>query len=129
MAGLAGATLVIRGRAGERLGDRMRGGLIVAEVAGRFAGARMIAGTLVAGTLGDYPGYAMRRGTLLAREHGILVPTFADTGVHRLIIVRLLERALRPLAPLLADLTRDDLNRRVGDFATLGKGELLTPRT
>jgi formylmethanofuran dehydrogenase subunit C len=51
-----------------------------------------------------------------------------DTGVHRLVIVRLLERALRPIAPQLADLARDDLNRRAGDLATLGKGELLSPR-
>ena len=126
--GLDGATLVIRGRAGPYLGDRMRSGLVVADAAGDYAGARMIAGTLVAGTVGDDPGYAMRRGTLLVREHGRLLPTFVDTGRHRLVIVRLLERALRPIAPHLADLARDDLNRRAGDLATLGKGELLTPR-
>lgn len=127
MVGLDGATLVIRGRAGARLGDRMRGGLIIVESAGDYAGSRMIAGTLVAGTVGDYAGYAMRRGTLLVREHGLLVPSFVDTGVHRLVIVRILERAIRPMAPHLADLARDDLNRRAGDLATLGKGELLTP--
>jgi formylmethanofuran dehydrogenase subunit C len=128
MAGLDGATLVIRGRAGDRLGDRMRGGLIVAERAGDYAGARMIAGTLVAGTVGDYPGYAMRRGTLLVGEHGGLVPSFVDTGMHRLVFVRLLRRAVNPFAPHLADFARDDLNRRAGDLATLGKGELLAPR-
>jgi formylmethanofuran dehydrogenase subunit C len=107
----------------------MRGGLILAEAAGDHAGSRMIAGTLVAGTVGDFPGYGMRRGTLLVREHGQVLPSFVDTGVQRLVIVRLLERALRPLAPHLADLARDDLNRRAGDLATLGKGELLTPRS
>jgi formylmethanofuran dehydrogenase subunit C len=128
MVGLGGATLIIRGRAGPYLGDRMRSGLIVVERAGDYAGSRMIAGTLVAGTLGDYAGYGMRRGTLLVREHGHLNPTFVDTGVHRLVIVRVLERSLRPIAPHLADLARGDLNRRAGDLATLGKGELLTPR-
>jgi formylmethanofuran dehydrogenase subunit C len=39
----------------------------------------------------------------------------------------MLERAVRPIAPHLADLARGDLNRRAGDLATLGKGELLTP--
>jgi formylmethanofuran dehydrogenase subunit C len=128
MAGLDGATLVVRGRAGAWLGDRMRGGLIVAEHAGDYAGARMIAGTLVAGTVGDYPGYAMRRGTLLVGGHGVPVPSFVDTGTHRLVFVRLLRRAVSSFAPHLADLARDDLNRRAGDLATLGKGELLTPR-
>jgi formylmethanofuran dehydrogenase subunit C len=106
----------------------MRSGLIIAEAAGDYAGSRMIAGTLVAGTLGDYAGYGMRRGTLLVREHGRLNPTFVDTGVHRLVIVRVLERSIRTIAPHFADLASVDLNRRAGDLATLGKGELLTPR-
>ena len=127
MAGLCGATLVIRGRAGERLGDRMRSGLIVADAAGDFAGSRMVAGTIVAGTAGHFCGYLMRRGTLLIREHGAAVPSFVETGVHRLLVARLLERALRPLAPHLADLARGEHRRRAGDLATLGKGELLTP--
>jgi formylmethanofuran dehydrogenase subunit C len=87
----------------------------------------MIAGTIVAGTVGDYAGYSMRRGTLLVREHGVPVPSFVDTGVHRLLVMRLLEPVLRPIAPHLADLATGDLNRRAGDLAALGKGELLTP--
>jgi formylmethanofuran dehydrogenase subunit C len=128
MAGLDGATLVIRGRAGSRLGDRMRRGLVIAEQAGDLVGSRMVAGTIVAGTVGDHAGYAMRRGTLLVREHGLPVPSFAETGLHRLVFVRLLERAVRPFAPHLADLAHGDLYRWAGDFATLGKGEILTPR-
>jgi formylmethanofuran dehydrogenase subunit C len=127
MGGLDGATLVIRGHAGPRAGDRMRSGLLIAGRAGNFAGSRMIAGTLVAGTVGDDAGYGMRRGTLLVGSHGRLVPSFVETGVHRLVIVRLLERTLRRIAPELANLARGDVLRRAGDFAVLGKGELLTP--
>jgi formylmethanofuran dehydrogenase subunit C len=127
MGGLSGGTIVIRGRAGLRAGDRMRSGLIIVERAGDYAGSRMIAGTLVAGTVGDYAGYAMRRGTLLVGEHGIAVPSFVETGVHRLVFVRVLERVVRLFAPHLAELARGDLHRRAGDLATLGKGEVLTP--
>jgi formylmethanofuran dehydrogenase subunit C len=126
--GLDGATLIIRGRAGPRLGDRMRSGLIVVGHAGELAGCRMIAGTIAAGTLGAHPGYAMRRGTLLARSAGTLLPTFVETGTHRLVFARLLARALRPWDPELAELADGDLERRAGDLATLGNGELLTPR-
>jgi formylmethanofuran dehydrogenase subunit C len=127
MAGLDGATLVVKGRAGDRLGDRMRRGLIVADAAGDYAAARLIAGTIVAGTVGDYAGYSMRRGTLLVGSHGAMTPTFVDTGVHRMVMVRLLERMLRPISPQLADLAVGDQQRHAGDLATLGKGELLTP--
>jgi formylmethanofuran dehydrogenase subunit C len=128
MAGLDGATLVIRGQAGARLGDRMRRGLIIADAAACHAGSRMVAGTIVAGTVGDHPGYAMRRGTLLVGAHGLLLPTFVATGLHRLVFARLLREAVRPYAPHLAELASDDLERRAGDLATLGKGELLRPR-
>ncbi|ACL60824.1 formylmethanofuran dehydrogenase subunit C [Methylobacterium nodulans] len=127
MGGLDGATLVIGGRAGDRLGDRMRAGLIVAGAAGDHAGSRMIAGTLVAGTIGDHPGYGMRRGTLLVERHGALLPTFVETGTQDLVFLRLLAKALEPLSPRFAALARARLSRRSGDLATLGKGELLTP--
>ncbi|GJD52067.1 Formyltransferase/hydrolase complex Fhc subunit C [Methylobacterium crusticola] len=126
-AGLDGATLVVGGRAGDRLGDRMRAGLILAETAGAHAGARMIAGTIVAETLGDHPGYGMRRGTLVARRHGALLPTFVETGRQDLVVLRLLAKALEPLSARHADLARAPLLRRAGDLATLGKGELFAP--
>ncbi|KAA2237495.1 formylmethanofuran dehydrogenase subunit C [Salinarimonas soli] len=126
--GLNGATLVVRGRAGTRLGDRMRRGLIVTDTAEDHAGTRMIGGTIVAGTVGAAPGYAMRRGTLLVGGHGPLISGFVPTGTHRLVFARLLHGILRRLAPDLAGLAEGDLERRAGDLATLGKGELLTPR-
>lgn len=125
--GLDGATLIIGGRAGDRLGDRMRAGLIVADAAGALAGSRMIAGTIVAGAIGDHPGYGMRRGTLLVERHGALLPTFVDTGVQDLVFLRLLAKALDPISARFAALARARLGRRAGDLATLGKGELLAP--
>ncbi|MEH3148343.1 MAG: formylmethanofuran dehydrogenase subunit C [Methylobacterium frigidaeris] len=127
MAGLDGATLVIGGRTGARLGDRMRRGLILAGAAGDHAGSRMIAGTLVAGRVGDHPGYGMRRGTLLVEAHGALLPSFAETGTQDLVFLRLLAATLRPLSARFADLARRALTRHGGDLATLGKGELFAP--
>ena len=123
-AGLDGATLVIEGEAGERLGDRMRRGLILANRAGRLTGARMIAGTIAALSVGDHPGYGMRRGTLLLGAHGTLTPTFVETGHHDLVYLRLLARSLSRLSPAHAELARRPLKRYSGDLATLAKGEI-----
>ncbi|MFH6783950.1 MULTISPECIES: formylmethanofuran dehydrogenase subunit C [Methylobacterium] len=126
-AGLDGATLIIGGMAGERLGDRMRAGLILAKGAGAHAGSRMIAGTIVAGEFGDHPGYGMRRGTLVAARHGALLPTFVETGRQDLVVLKLLATSLQALAPEAASLLRAPMRRYGGDLATLGKGELFTP--
>ena len=123
--GLDGGTLVVEGRAGPRLGDRMRSGLIVADAAGDHAGCRMIAGTLVAGTVGDHPGYGMRRGTILVRAHGAILPSFVETGSHRLVVLRLLAKTLATAAPGWAGRPGASVRRLSGDLATLGKGEIL----
>jgi len=122
--GLDGATVVIGGRAGPRLGDRMRSGLLVAGSAGDHAGCRMVAGTIVAGTVGDHPGYGMRRGTLLVRSHGAILPSFVETGAHRLVVLRILARSLSAVAPDVADAAGATVRRFSGDWATLGKGEI-----
>lgn len=123
--GLHGATLIVGGRAGPRLGDGMKGGLVVAGAAGDHAGCRMIAGTIVAGTVGDHAGYGMRRGTILVRAHGAILPSFVESGTHRLVILRLLAKSLAALAPGWADLSGATVRRYGGDLATLGKGEIL----
>lgn len=125
MRGLNGGTLVIGGRAGPRLGDRMAAGLILVGQAGEFTGCRMIAGTIVSGTVGDHAGYAMRRGTLVVQDHGRLAPGFVDTGRHRLVILRLLRQALAPFPARWRGLVPGDARRFSGDMATLGKGEIL----
>lgn len=126
-AGLDGATLVIHGRAGDHLGDRMRRGLILVGEAGAQAASRMIAGTIVAERLGDHPGYGMRRGTLVAGSHGALLPTFVETGTPDLVYLKLLAKALQRMGASQAALLRGAMRRYGGDLATIGKGELFTP--
>ncbi|MFC6789751.1 formylmethanofuran dehydrogenase subunit C [Methylobacterium komagatae] len=123
-AGLDGATLVIRGRAGAHLGDRMRRGLILAGRAGAHAGSRMIAGTIAALEVGDLPGYGMRRGTLVVGKHGALSPTFVETGSHDLVFLRLLAKQLGSLSEAHAALLAKPLRRYSGDLATIAKGEI-----
>ncbi|MGU3538332.1 formylmethanofuran dehydrogenase subunit C [Methylobacterium sp. A54F] len=123
-AGLDGATLIVRGRAGARCGDRMRRGLLLVGRAGDLAGARMIAGTLAALEAGDHPGLGMRRGTLLLGRHGQMAPSFVETGTHDLVFLRLLARSLQGVSPEHAALATGALRRHSGDLATLGKGEI-----
>jgi formylmethanofuran dehydrogenase subunit C len=125
--GLNGATLVIKGRAGDRLGDTMRRGLIVVTAAGDHTGCRAIAGTIVAGRIGAEPGYGMRRGTILARECGPFLPTFVSTGRQNLVVTRILSRVVARLAPEMGDFVSGSLHRWAGDLAALGKGEILRP--
>jgi formylmethanofuran dehydrogenase subunit C len=128
--GMSEGIVIVGGKAGGFVGDRMRRGLIVvAESAGPFCAARMLAGTIVVGgAIGADPGVAMRRGTLVALS-GVIQPTagFADCGITELTVLRLIGRFLARsgLAPLAGRIGR--LRRRVGDLAQNGKGEILAP--
>jgi formylmethanofuran dehydrogenase subunit C len=129
LAGMTGGSVIVRGNAADRPGDRMRRGVIVIEgSAGAAPGSRMIAGTLiVCGRSGPLPGYLMRRGTLvLARPAGLL-PTFNEAGGAAAAFYRLLSRAVEGISPKAARLVSRAAVRFIGDMATLGKGELLTP--
>lgn len=128
MRGLDGAILVIEGDAGDRLGERMRRGLIlIGGRAGDYAGSGLIAGTIIAQEVGDNPGYGMRRGTIIAAAHGTLLPSFVPTGRHRLVVAQLLRRAVAHIRPRSAELIPQQAERLAGDLATLGKGEILMP--
>nr|AAK30006.1 formylmethanofurane dehydrogenase-like protein [Methylococcus capsulatus str. Bath] len=65
--GMSEGVVIVRGDAGDRVGDHMRRGSILIEGnAGMYLGARMTAGTIaVRGRIGACAGYAMKRGTLL----------------------------------------------------------------
>ena len=65
-AGMEEGTVLVGGDAGDRVGDRMRRGLIAVHGRlGDYAASRMIGGTIVAlHGCGADPGFAMRRGTL-----------------------------------------------------------------
>jgi len=127
MAGMRGGLVIIRGRAGERAGDRMRRGTIVIEgEAGAYAGSRMIAGSLlVAKKAGPLPGYLMKRGSIvLGAGCEALSPTFVDCGYHELLAMRLWAGILHPDSKKAAALLRRPLQRLAGDMAVLGKGEI-----
>jgi formylmethanofuran dehydrogenase subunit C len=128
--GMQDGTVVVGGAAGASLGDRMRRGLIVvADAAGPFCGARMVAGTIVVGgRIGPHPGVAMRRGSIVALG-GMprLAASFAESGIHELVIMRVIGRAIAALGfpDLAARLVV--LRRWSGDLAARGKGEILAP--
>lgn len=128
--GVTGGVIRIKGRAGIRAGDRMRRGLIVIEGdAGDHAASRMFGGTIVCfGAAGALPGYLMTRGTLmLGKGATALSPTFIDTGVHELVVLRLVARWLIEEGIEGGALAAARRRRLVGDTAALGKGEIFVP--
>jgi formylmethanofuran dehydrogenase subunit C len=132
MTGMRGGTIVVAGRAGARAGDRMRRGLImIGGSAGAFAASRMIAGTIaIAGDCGRLPGYLMRRGTvMIGGNAAAIAPTFGETGVAELTMLRLLVRELQELLPAAAAIAAFEgpVRRFAGDMAALGKGEIILP--
>ena len=131
MRGMSGGIAILRGNAGQRIGDRMRRGTIIVEGnVGAYAASRMIAGTIIAlgAMVGAYPGFAMKRGTLILRAAANqMLPTFADCGRHELGFLNLLFLQLRNTSSQLDQLAAQTkiVQRRVGDQAAGGKGELL----
>lgn len=127
MRGMSGGIVVVRGRAGERAGDRMRRGTIIIEGdAGPYAGSRMIAGTLIVlRKAGSLPGFLLKRGTIvLGGGCDALSPTFVDCGEHELVAIRLLATMVEPYSKPAALVLRRPLTRLAGDMAVLGKGEI-----
>jgi len=128
--GMAGGIVLVKGDAGDRVGDHQRRGLILIEGrAGAYLGSRMTAGTIaVLGQVGNNPGYAMARGTLLlAHPPTALLPGFSDCGLHTLGFIPLLLKSVSHLDTRFAHLS-DHLKRvrrHAGDRCSLGKGEIL----
>jgi len=128
--GMRGGIVVVRGDAGDHAGDRMRRGMILIEGApGRFAGSRMIAGSIIARRkAGALPGYLMRRGTIvLVGGADVLSPTFADSGVHDLLALRLLATFVHSYSRPLSSALRRGLRRLAGDMAISPHGEIFMP--
>lgn len=131
MTGMRGGVIIVGGRSGDRAGDRMRRGLIaISGDAGDFPGSRMIAGTLaIFGDCGRLPGYMMRRGTILVGGQSTAwTPTFGESGMTELTMLRLITRELKPLmAGVNLEAFEGPVQRYAGDLATLGKGEIIQP--
>ena len=128
--GMAGGVVLVRGNAGDRVGDHLRRGIILIEGnVGAYLGSRMTAGTVaVMGSVGPYAGYGMGRGTLLlAQTPKTILPTFQDCGTHTLGFIPLLLRSLKPLDTAFYDKAEQmkRVRRYAGDFSSLGKGEIL----
>lgn len=127
--GMQGGIVIVKGNAGDRVGDHMRRGVILIEGdAGGYLGARMTAGTIaVLGGVGAYPGYAMRRGTLLLFKAPEKIPaTFNDCGSHSLGFLPLLLKSFKAYKTQFANHSSvNRVQRYAGDLSGLGKGEIL----
>jgi formylmethanofuran dehydrogenase subunit C len=128
--GLRGATVIVRGNAGARAGERMRRGLICIDGnAGQFCASRMVAGTIcVAGKVGERPGFGLLHGSLLLAqmpEH--MLPSFGDCGVHDFGFLKLLAPELVKHRAKFAKVIEKNAKARrfAGDLSVDGKGELL----
>ena len=129
-AGMRGGAVVIGGNAGAQAGQRPKRGLVVVGGdVGPICGAEMIAGTVVVGgAVGANPAVAMRRGTIIGLGGAAMIgPTFADCGVHDLVIFRLLARHLVALGLAALASRLAPFRRWAGDAAVGGKGEILVP--
>lgn len=135
MDGMRGGTLVVKGNAGARCADRMRrGSAIVHGDAGDFLASRMVAGTVaLGGRAGAHAGWGMRRGSLVfAGPAPAPAPTFVPALAEAPVFWQLLARDLARHGGAFADLPARRIERRLGDLAADGKGELIlvsTPTT
>lgn len=129
--GMRGGTVIIKGNAGDRVGDQMRRGLILIEGnAGDYCGSRMIAGTIgVLGNVGDYTGFNMKRGTLLLSKLPQLHATIQDCGTHTLPFLSLMFQSLAQFKTKFSSIKTQRVQRFVGDAACNGNGEILVLKT
>lgn len=127
--GMKGGLILVKGNAGERVGDHLRRGMILIEGdTGDYCGSRMIAGTIaVMGKTGKYPGYAMRRGTLLLWNQPDLSASFNDCGTHTLAFLPMLFNSFKSLNSKFANagVSFNRVRRFAGDLSETGKGEVL----
>jgi formylmethanofuran dehydrogenase subunit C len=127
--GMKGGIILVKGNAGQRVGDHLRRGLILIEGnAGDYCGSRMTAGTIaVMGNTGRYLGYAMRRGTLLLWNTPQLSASFNDCGAHTLAFLPILFNSFKTLNSKFADAAVgfNRVQRYAGDMAEIGQGEVL----
>ena len=136
MDGMRGGTLIVRGRAGDRFGDRMRRGtaLVFGDV-GDFPASRLVAGTIaIGGRAGAHVGYGMRRGSvvfaggassLASTVAPTFVPALADAAVAWQLIARELARVAGSDDGPFAGLAARRTVRYLGDLSADGRGELI----
>lgn len=126
--GMEGGLLIVRGKAANYAGDRLRRGTIaILKGCGDYAGYRMIAGTIViTGRTGAMAGYLMKRGSLLLdRPPENLSPTFMPCGEPDIAFSRLFDRFLMDEKIMDKPLLGPKPGKYGGDTAVSGKGEVL----
>lgn len=128
--GQRGGIIHVRGRVGERAGERQRRGLLLIEGdSGALLGHRMIAGSIyVGGRAGELAGHGMRRGSLLLRNTPSALPTtMSSNGSQRLAFLPLLLEQLRRVSGGVIAVPPLDtaVARYLGDLACDGRGEIL----
>ncbi len=128
--GMTGGTILVRGDAGDCAGERMRRGFIgVQGDVGECAGIGMIAGTILAlGSAGRRAGLGMKRGTLVVHGSVRLLPTFRYACTYVPSFLALYLGRLGPRYGLRRTEAPPRLgayHRYTGDYAELGKGEIL----
>jgi formylmethanofuran dehydrogenase subunit C len=128
-ADLRSGEVVIDGNAGAEVGARMRRGVIaIAGTTAPRAGLGAIAGSIVIfGGAGTEAGLWSKRGSVVAFGNVTPPPTYRYTCTYqpphlRLMLARLRERFGLPVTAQHLDGVYD---RFSGDFAELGKGEIL----
>jgi formylmethanofuran dehydrogenase subunit C len=125
--GMLGGTVIVKGNAGDRAGDQMRRGLILIEGnVGDYCGSRMVAGTIgVLGNTGAYTAFNMHRGTLLLKKQPKLHVSMQDCGTHTLPFLNLLFKSFSKYNTEFSKLSKQRVQRFVGDAAYNGNGEIL----
>ena len=127
--GMTGGEIMVRGTVGDDAGARMRRGLLVVMGdAGRGTGRAMIAGTVVLfGKTGPGAGRFLKRGSIVALGTIERPATFRYACTYRPPHINLLLRYLRTRAgvPVSDGQVGGHYERYSGDFAELGKGEIL----
>ena len=127
--GMTGGEIIVRGSVGDEAGARMRRGLVVVTGdAGRGTGKGMIAGTAVVfGKAGPGTGRFLKRGSIVALGEVERPATFRYACTYRPPHVALLLRYLGVHCRLDVAAARATgrYERYSGDWAELGKGELL----
>ena len=127
--GMSGGVVFINGSAGADLGRRMRRGIVfVSGSVGKFVGVDVIAGTIfVMGEAAEGIGAGMKRGSIVLYRQAGLLPSFLYSGEFKPYSMLLYSRYLGDLFQLELPLEFESgyFRRYMGDFLSLGKGEIL----
>jgi formylmethanofuran dehydrogenase subunit C len=127
--GMLGGELIVRGSAGAETGSYMRRGtLAVAGAAGDRTGLGIIAGNVViVGAAGAATGLWSKRGSIIALDTITPPATYSYACTYQPVHLRLLLGRLRTAynLPIQRRHITGLFRRFSGDFAELGKGEIL----